>query len=259
MQQMKKVYAMDCRDFLTTEVKQNSVDLIVIDPPYNMRKADWDTFSSLDTFLDFSKEYLSLCIQTLKTTGSLYIFNTPYNCAYLIPILDGLGMKYRSWITWHKADGPGNSITKWKLSQECLLFYTKSDSYTFNADEVRVPYASGREHSGVIKNGKRWFPNPKGALCGDVWHFTSERHLNKVNGKTQKNEHLASKPLALIERVIKASSNEGDLVMDCFVGSGTTAIAAKALGRDYIVNDFDNVYAQMTIDKLEKMGEGNLL
>jgi len=66
-----------------------------------------------------------------------------------------------------------------------------------------------------------------------VWHIASERHKNKINGKTPKMPHITPKPLELVERIIKASSNAGDLVLDCFVGSGTTAIAAKKLKRNF--------------------------
>ena len=75
--------------------------------------------------------------------------------------------------------------------------------------------------------GKRWFPNPNGRLCGEVWHISSARHKNKVNGKVQKMNHVTPKPLELIERIIKASSNKGDLVLDCFAGMGTTADRGK--------------------------------
>jgi site-specific DNA-methyltransferase (adenine-specific) len=77
---------------------------------------------------------------------------------------------------------------KYVNAQEAILFFTKSDEYVFNVDDIRVPYDSTEriEHAkrkGIIKNGKRWYPNPKGKLCTDVWHFSSERHKNKVNGK----------------------------------------------------------------------------
>jgi len=111
----------------------------------------------------------------------------------------------------------------------------------------------------VIKNGKRWYPNPNGRFCSEVWHFTSERHKTKVNGKVQKSEHITPKPLDLIERIIKASSKENDIVLDCFVGSGTAAVAAKKLNRNFICSDISNEYVELTNKKLSAIHKNNLL
>ena len=97
---------------------------------------------------------------------------------------------------------------------------------------------------GLLKNGKRWYPNPNGKLCGEVWHITSERHKNKVDGKVVKMDHLTPKPLEMIERIVKASSNKGDIVLDCFVGSGTTAVAAKKLNRRYLASDSNSEFVK---------------
>ncbi len=107
---------------------------------------------------------------------------------------------------------------------------------------------------GILKNGKRWFPNPKGRFCGEVWHITSERHKRKVNGRVQKMGHLTPKPLDLIERIIKASSKKGDLVLDCFVGSGTTAVASKKLGRNFVCSDIDKDYVKLSEKNLKTYG-----
>jgi site-specific DNA-methyltransferase (adenine-specific) len=220
-----------------------------------MKKADWDTFETHKAFLDFTFKWIDLSLITLKENGSIYIFNTPFNCAYILPYLVDKGLVFQNWITWDKRDGIGASNTKYRNGQESILFFSKSEQHTFNFNDVRIPYESTdrmkyASEKGIVKNGKRWFPNPNGALCGEVWHITGERHKNKVNGRTQKNEHLAQKPMELIERIVKASSNKGDLVLDCFVGSGTTAIASKNLGRNYIVNDLDIKYYEMTKEKL---------
>ena len=106
---------------------------------------------------------------------------------------------------------------------------------------------------GILKNGSRWFPNPGGKLCGDVWHITSERHKNKVNGKVRRMEHATPKPVEMIERIIKASSVEGDLVFDCFVGSGTTGIAAKKLSRNFLACDINESYVKLANKRLQEM------
>jgi len=255
MLQNNKIYNLDCIIFLN-QVERNSVDLAVIDPPYNMRKADWDTFKSHSDFLKFTFSWIDALIPTLKETGSLYIFNTPFNCAYILQYLVDKGLVFQNWITWDKKDGLGSSKTKYSNGQETILFFTRSNKHTFNYNDIRVPYESADriKHAalkGIPKNGRRWFPNPAGRFCGEVWHIVSERHKNKVNGKTVKNEHVASKPLELIERIIKASSNEGDLVLDCFAGSGTTAVASKKLSRNFICSDSDEKYVNLSRKKLE--------
>jgi site-specific DNA-methyltransferase (adenine-specific) len=167
-------------------------------------------------------------------------------------------MKFRNWITWDKRDGLGASKRKYSNGQETILFFTKSNRYTFNYEEVRVPYESVErmqtaEKTGILKNGKRWYPNPKGRFCGEVWHFVSERHKKKINGKVQKLDHITPKPLDLVERMIKASSNENDIVLDCFVGSGATAIAAKTLSRNFICADSNKKFVETAKRKVKTL------
>lgn len=254
MLKINDIYNLDCFDFLK-QIDDNSVDLAVIDPPYNMHKADWDTFKSQNQFLEFTYKWIDALLPKLKQNGSLYIFNTPYNSAFILQYLVSKGMFFQNWITWDKRDGLGASKRKFSNGQETVLFFTKSNKHIFNYNDVRVPYESTDRiahavEKGILKNGKRWFPNPEGRFCGEVWHITSERHKRKVNGKVQKLGHLTPKPHELIERIIKASSKKGDLVLDCFVGSGTTAVVAKKLGRNFIASDKDKNYYKLAKSNL---------
>ncbi len=246
---------MDCFKFLKL-VPEEFVDLIIIDPPYNMKKDKWDKFNSTEDFFKFTNSYLDMLIPKLKVTGSFYIFNSPFNCAFILKYLLDKGLTFQNWITWDKRDGLSAAKRKYTSSQETILFLTRSHKYTFNVDDVRIPYDSLEriEHAkkkGILKNDKRWYPHPKGKLCTDVWHFSSERHKNKINGKTPKLPHATPKPLDLIERIIKASSNPGDLVLDCFVGIGTTAVAAKGLGRNFIGCDINPEYIKIANQRLK--------
>lgn len=252
---------MDCFVFLD-RLDNDIVDIAVIDPPYNLKKAKWDTFNSHQEFLDFTYRWIDLLVPKLKDTGSLYIFNTPFNSSFILHYLIHKKLIFQNWITWDKRDGLSAAKRKYTNNQETILFFTKSTNYTFNVDDIRIPYQSEQriKHAkikGIIKNGKRWFPNPKGKLCTDVWHFSSQRHKSKINGKTPKLPHLTPKPLDMIERIIKASSNEGDLVLDCFMGIGTTAIAAKKLNRDFIGCDNNKEYVSIARKQLNLLNQSN--
>lgn len=246
---INQVFDLDCFEFLE-RVDDSVVDLAVIDPPYNMKKAEWDTFESDTLFFDFTYSWIDSLIPKLKPNGSLYIFNTPYNSAFILQHLVSRGLFFQNWITWDKRDGMGGARRKFSNGQETILFFTKGQRHTFNYEEIRVPYESTQriEHAktkGILKNGKRWFPNPNGRLCGEVWHFSSARHKSKLNGKTQKLGHVTPKPIDLIERIIRASSKPGDLVLDCFVGTGTTAVAARRLDRNFICSDNNKLYVKL--------------
>ncbi len=252
-----EIYHMDCFDLLRL-LDDSSIDLALLDPPYNMKKADWDNFKSESDFFEFTFSWIDALLPKVKDNGSIYVFNTPYNSAFILQHLVSKGLHFQNWITWDKRDGMGGAKRRFNNGQETILFFSKGGNHTFNYDDVRVPYESVAriEHAkkkGILKNGKRWYPNPNGRLCGEVWHITSERHKNKVNGKVQKMRHVTPKPLELVERIIRASSNEGDLVLDFFVGSGTTAVASKRLGRNYICSDKCKEYVAIANGKVKEM------
>lgn len=256
MLKINQIYNLDCFDFLD-KIKNGTIDLAIIDPPYNLSKADWDTFKNENDFFDFTAHWIDVLISKLRGNGSLYIFNTPYNSAFILSHLVKRGLVFQNWLTWDKRDGMGGAKRKYSNGQETILFFTKNNKHTFNFNDIRLPYESTEriahaQSKGILKGGKRWFPNPKGKLCGEVWHITSERHKNKINGKTPKMPHITPKPLELVERIIKASSNEGDLVLDCFVGSGTTAVAAKKLKRNFICSDNNKIFVNLARKNLSK-------
>jgi len=256
MLKINEIYLMDCLDFLK-KIDDGSVNLAILDPPYNFKKAKWDTFKSQKDFLKFTFGWIDILIPKLKQNSSLYIFNTPYNCAFILPHVLEKGLRFQNWITWDKRDGFASANKKYVARQETILFFTKGNNYIFNVNDIRLPYESTErikhaKEKGIIKNDKRWFPNPKGRLRGDVWHISSERHKNKINGKTPKLPHLTPKPIDMIETIVKASSNPGDLVLDCFVGSGATALAAKRLSRNYICSDNNKNYFRLAKNNLKK-------
>ena len=238
-------------DFLHNDVPENSVHLAVIDPPYNSKTADWDTFSSHDTFMHFTRDWIDWVLPKLDRNGSLYVFNTPFNSAYILKYLVDKGMIFQNWIIWNKRDGMSAPKRRYANNQEAILFFTCSDEHYFNADQIRVPYHpdTATRKKGSLKNGKRWKPNPLGKLCSDVWHFPSDRHMNKLNGKTQKPLHPSIKPFALIERIIAASSKSNDVVLDCFMGSGTVGAVCAKMNRVFLGCDINEEYVKLAQER----------
>lgn len=249
MLKINKIYKLDCFRFLS-RIDDETIHLAIIDPPYNLQKADWDSFKNEEEFLSFTFRWIDALIPKMRNDGSLYIFNTPHNCALILPHLKKRGLVFQNWLTWDKRDGLSSARRRYCNGQETILFFTKSKNHTFNFDAIRLPYESTSriahaKKNGILKKGKRWYPNPNGKLCGEVWHIASERHKHKLNGKTPKMPHATTKPLEMIERIVRASSNVEDLVMDCFVGSGTTALAAKKLKRNFICADANAYYVKI--------------
>jgi site-specific DNA-methyltransferase (adenine-specific) len=249
----------DVIEFLN-KVVDNSIDLVIADPPYNQNLDYWDNFNSEKAYFAFMYEWIELLIPKMKDNSSLYIFNNPRNSAYILSFLEQKGLKFQNWIIWHKKDGFSTHKRRFNISQEVILFFSKGDKYIFNFDEVRVPYESEDRiknaiNKGILKNGKRWYPNLNGKLCTDVWDFSSDRHKNKVKGKIIKSSHPTPKPEDLIQRIIMASSKEGDLVMDLFSGSGTTSVVAKKNGRKYIGCELDSTYFNYALKRINDVGD----
>ncbi|RDU60074.1 site-specific DNA-methyltransferase [Helicobacter sp. MIT 14-3879] len=249
---MNQIYIQDVFEFLES-LPNAFVDLAIIDPPYNLKVANWDRFKSENDFLDFSFAWIDSMLPKIKPTGSLYIFNTPYNCALFLNHLRGKAT-FQNWITWYKKDGMSAHKKRFNNTQECILFCSMNPKkYYFNCDSVRLPYDSVSRithaaKKGILKNGKRWYPNPNGKLCPDVWEIVSERHKQKVNGRTQKLNHPTPKPKEMIERMIKASSKEGDLILDLFSGTGITSIVARALNRQFIGCELNKDYLDSSLE-----------
>ncbi|MBZ7934605.1 site-specific DNA-methyltransferase [Campylobacter molothri] len=241
-----KIYICDVFDFLN-KLPDCSIDLAIVDPPYNLKIANWDIFKNEKEFLNFSYRWMDLMLLKMKPDASFYIFNTPYNCALFINFLKDKKIKFNNFITWYKKDGLNYSKTKYVNNQESILFYSMSKKYYFNSDDIRIPYESNKriEHArkkGILKNGKRWFPNNKGKLCPDVWQISSVRHVNKINGKIVKQRHPSPKPREMIERMIRASSEENDLILDLFAGTGVVSLIAKELNRNFIACEINKDY-----------------
>lgn len=201
------------------------IDLIITDPPFNIGKK-YDSYKDnlkFGEYLNWCYKWLDECIRLLTPQGSLYLFNYPENNAYLKVFLDKK-MKFRRWLTWHYHTNTGHSKRNYTRTQHATLFYTKADDYIFNKEDVVQPYKNPNDK----RIQKQMALGNRGTGPYDVFIFNIVKNVSK-----EKTEHIAQLPLALVETFVKASSNPGQLVFDPFMGSGTTAVAAKKNGRNY--------------------------
>lgn len=213
------------------------VDLVATDPPYNLGK---DYGNNIDykqwhEYEVFTEKWLNEVIRMLKPTGSIYVFMGVRFISKLFSIMESKGLLLNGWIVWHYTQGMGRK-RGFSPRHEDILYFTKSNKFTFNLDKVRIPQKYYRKRNNML-----------GANPGDVWRFS---HVHYSNPERQ--PHPTQKPLALMERVIRASSNEGDLVLDPFVGSGTTCIAANALERKWIGIEINPEYIKMSERRLNQ-------
>jgi len=237
-----------CRDALTflQNIPDNSVDLICTDPPYGINYKNWDHID----FIQFTDAWVQECFRILRYNGTLWSFMGYQNVLDFIPLLNKHGIVHlENWVIWARQKGRGAS--KHLTSQREDIFHiTKGNIFTWHPlkmlREVVTPY---------VKDGKPrgWFLNEEGQRVrwtglGNVWVYTSPQY----NSKTDKQLHPAQKPLLLMERLILLSSNPDDIILDPFCGSGTTLLAAKNTGRNYIGIEVDPTYCQITEDRLGK-------
>ena len=117
------IYLADIFDFLT-ELGDQSIDLVIADPPYNMRKADWDTFKTEEIYFDFMFKWIDMLLPKCKLNASIYLFNNAYNSAVILNYLRQRQLKFRNWITWYKKDGFSATKRRFVNAQETILFYT---------------------------------------------------------------------------------------------------------------------------------------
>ena len=205
-----------------------SVDLIIADPPYNLGKHYGNNHDAREwsEYERFTREWLVEADRVLSPHGSLYVFMGVRFIARLFLILEAdLGMQFNSWITWHYTQGMGRK-RGFSPRHEDILYFTKSGQFTFNLDDIRVPQKYYRERN-----------NMAGANPGDVWTFSHVHYCS-----AEREDHPTQKPEAIMERIIRASSDPGDLVLDPFVGSGTTCRVASVLDRHWIGVDINPDY-----------------
>ncbi len=249
-----KLFNYDAIKYLK-QLESNSIDLIFADPPYNIKKAEWDTFKNQKEYVDWSMEWISEAHRVLKNTGSLYVCgfseilaDIKWAAAHLFQ-----GCKWLVWFYRNKA----NLGNDWGRSHESILHFRKSKDYIFNIDEVRIPY---NEHTlkypkrtqaetSQYSNGKKtdyiWEPNPLGAKPKDVLEIPTIS-----NGSWEKYPHLTQKPVELLRKIILSSSNPDSIILDPFGGSGTTFAVAEAYNRKWLGTELELDYCNVIKSRL---------
>ena len=232
-----KIIQGDCLKELP-QISDNSVDLIITDPPFNIGKKYNSYVDKKDKseYIKWCESWLAECIRVLKEGGALYLFNYPENNAYLMPFLDK-NLAFRRWMTWHYPVNTGMSPTNFTRSQHSILFYIKGKkARVFNKKDIAVPYKNPED-----KRIKKLLANGSpGRTPYDVFNFNIVKNVSK-----EKTPHPCQIPASLLEVFIKASSNPGEIVLDPFSGSFSTSAVAKKLGRKSIGIELDRSYVKI--------------
>ena len=240
--------ALKAIDFLP----EKSVDLMIVDPPYNLTKNfGKSTFKERENsvYQQSFDEWLSKTVRLLKDNASIYIC-ADWKTSIAIPEIAGKYFLLQNRISWEREKGRGAS-NNWKNCLEDIWFFTKSKDYTFNLEAVKVQrrvIAPYRDKSGLPKD---WVQNDderyRLTAPSNIWTDISIPFWSMP----ENTPHPTQKPEKLIAKLILASSNPGDLIFDPFVGSGTTAVTAKKLGRHYVGIEREKEYVALALKRLE--------
>jgi len=238
--EVNKVYLGDCIEIMKS-IPDQSIDLIFADPPFNIG-IKYDVHKDnmpYDEYFKWSEQWISQTYRLLKNNGSIYIAIGDEFAAEINIILKKTGFYFRNWIIWYYTFGQ-NQRKKFNRAHTHILYFTKSkDEFTFNDKDIRIP--SARQ---LIYKDKR--ANPLGKVPDDVWQFS------RVCGtfKERIGNHPCQMPEDLMELIIKTSSNEGDVILDPFGGTGTTASVAKRLNRKFITMDISKEYYEIIVKRI---------
>jgi adenine-specific DNA-methyltransferase len=220
------LYSGDCLKFLET-IPSGSLKLVVTSPPYNIGK-EYEKRLKLESYIEQQSAVIHECVRCLSSRGSIcwqvgnYVDNgaiIPLDTV-LYPIFSGLGLKMRNRIIWHFEHGL-HCTQRFSGRYETIIWFTKSDKYTFNLDPIRVPQKyPGKKYFKGPKAGQ-YSCNPLGKNPGDLWVIP-----NVKSNHVEKTDHPCQFPVELIERLVLSMTDEGDWVFDPFLGAGTSIIAA---------------------------------
>jgi len=248
----------DCLDLLK-QIPDKFVKLVVTSPPYNLGKS-YETRLDLDEYIAQQKKVIEGSVRILDDSGSIcwqvgnYVDNgeiIPLDIV-LFPIFASLGLQLRNRIIWHFGHGL-HASKRFSGRYETILWFTKSDNYTFNLDPIRVPqkYPQKKHFKGPKKG--ELSGNPLGKNPSDIWDIPNVK-ANHI----EKTEHPCQFPVELIERLILSMTHENDWVFDPFMGVGSTAVAALIHGRKTIGAEIMPEYISIAKERIQKAENGEL-
>jgi site-specific DNA-methyltransferase (adenine-specific) len=246
-----RLYEENCLDVLPT-LDTDSIDTIFADPPFNLNKDYGSHMTDLisdEKYIAWCETWLTECKRILKPGGSIFIYNLPKWNIPIGNILSGLSLNFRHWIAIEKANG-GTTARSKHLSPAhySLLYYTLGIPTKFH--KIRTPIKTCRHCAGDIKDygGHRKKLNPNGISLKDVWSDIALVTHKKFKSKLRTANALSTK---ILERVVHISTDEGDLVLDPFGGSGTTYDVCERTGRRWIGIEMGNTAP--IIDRIKNM------
>jgi site-specific DNA-methyltransferase (adenine-specific) len=235
----------------------NFVDLLFIDPPYNLtKKFNNVSFKEMKDveYESWLESWLSKLKFLLKENASIYICGDWKTSAPIFRV----GSKYfqvRNRITWEREKGRG-AKANWKNCSEDIWFFTNSNNYTFNVSDVKLRRKVLAPYTDKKRNPKDWKKDSSGKFRdtspSNIWNDISIPFWSMP----ENTDHPTQKPEKLLAKIILASTNEGDFVFDPFIGSGTTAVVAKKLGRKFLGVEIDRYYCSLALKRLD-LAENN--
>ena len=252
------IFLGDCLSFLK-QIPSESIKLVVTSPPYNIGK-EYENKLTLDSYVQQQTKVIKECVRVLSPNGSLcwQVGNFVQKGAVmpldivLAPVLLSFNLKMRNRIIWHFEHGL-HCAKRFSGRYETISWFTKSDDYTFHLDPVRVPQKyPGKKYFKGPKAGE-YSCNPLGKNPGDLWIIP-----NVKNNHVEKTEHPCQFPVELVERLVLSMTDKKDWVLDPFLGSGTSIIAALKHGRRGAGAEINKKYVKLARDRVQLLKEGLL-
>jgi site-specific DNA-methyltransferase (adenine-specific)/modification methylase len=254
---VNKIYKSDCVEFMLKKLSPNSIDMIFADPPYNLSgkslklegnktggdwykvNEEWDTYVG-DDYQEFCDKWIAAAKIVLKENGAIYICASQHNLANVMASLEKSGFKINNVIIWQKSNPMPNMTRRvFTHSVEFVVWAVAGKGWVFNADELKH-----------INPDQQKDGSPR--AMRDVWTFPVVQGQERLRNEDGRALHPTQKPLELVKRTIVASTNEGEVVFDPFMGSGTTAVAAKILGRNFLGTEMNAKYIAAARKRITK-------
>ncbi len=244
---LDQIFIGDCLEVLK-KIPDNLVDMTFADPPFNLQKKynRYEDSKGKDDYLNWCDDWMNEMVRVTKPEGTIFVHNIPRWLSYYAECLNKLAY-FRHWIAW---DSGGMPLGKTLLPNHYgILYYTKSESYKdFKFYDIRAPHPKCRSCREFLKDygGKKDLAHKFGPLLSDAWN-----DIHRLRHKKRRDEHPCQLPVPLLERLILMTTDEGDVVLDPFMGTGTTAVAAKQLGRKYIGIELDPNYVEIANNNIK--------